>query len=140
MSWVKGQTKVPRIDREGVGKRITDLRLSMNMTQADLGKRTCIHRVSIQQYEVNKITPRSDNLAKIAEVLGTTTEYLMSGDEGFKYSQTVLHPWKVLNYAPTGRIICPYCGKGNGFTIRELKYNQLSMPGFCAWCGRKVMT
>jgi len=142
MSRVRGKPNTCHNDREGMGKRITDLRLALNLTQKDLGSMVGIHRVSIQLYENNKCTPCEENLQKLAIVLGTTSEYLETGDEKLKLPKGVFVPkqWNVLQHDACGRIYCPYCGKGNGFKVRELHYNQLPFPEYCTWCGRKVMT
>lgn len=136
MGWIKGKPMDPIVIRDGVGKRITDLRLGKEMTQRDLAKRCGINRVSIQMYEVGRYTPHTPNLQKIADALDTTIEYLISGDDYRKHYQIELKGWRTRD--PMGRIICPYCGKGNGYEVRRLKYDCLPMPRFCAWCGRKV--
>ena len=138
MGWVKGRPMDVTAHREGIGERITTLRLARNMTQGDLAKMCNLNRVSIQQYEVGRYTPGTNNLQKIADSLGTTTEYLVSGDEYRKHYQTEYKPWRTMRNEPNGKIYCPYCGKGNGYKIRDLRYDCLPMPSFCAWCGRRV--
>lgn len=63
-----------------IGDRIKELRTAQKMTQTDLAKVVGLSYIQIGRYETKKSTPSSDALQKLAEALGTTTDYLMLGD------------------------------------------------------------
>ncbi len=63
-----------------IGERIKELRTAKKMTQTDLAKAVGLSYIQIGRYETQKSTPSSDVLQKLAEVLDTTTDYLMLGD------------------------------------------------------------
>ena len=66
-------------DRPGLSLRLEETLHSRHMTQKELAKRAGITEASISHYIKGDRTPRSYVLARIAEVLGTTSEYLMEG-------------------------------------------------------------
>lgn len=58
--------------------RLKEKRLEANLTQAELAKRTGITSRTIQHYEVGTRVPKNiEIVAKLAETLDTTVEYLM---------------------------------------------------------------
>lgn len=59
------------------GKRLKELRLSHNMSQAILAKNTGIGQSTIADYEKELNTPGSDNLVKIAEIFDVSLDYLL---------------------------------------------------------------
>jgi transcriptional regulator with XRE-family HTH domain len=63
-----------------IGDRIKALRKSQNLTQAELAEKVGLTYVQIGRYEVRGAKPSSDVLGKLAEVLNTTTDYLMNGE------------------------------------------------------------
>lgn len=62
-----------------IGERIKELRTSKKMTQTDLAKAVGLSYIQIGRYETQKSTPSSDVLQKLANVLDTTTDFLMLG-------------------------------------------------------------
>lgn len=65
-----------------LGKNIKELRTSLNLTLADIAKKTGVSRQTIQKYESGVITNvPSDKIELIAEVLGTDPVHLMGWDE-----------------------------------------------------------
>ena len=65
----------------GISERIRELRTAKKMTQSDLAKLVGLTYIQIGRYETGKSTPSSDVLNKLAEALGTTTDFLMNGSD-----------------------------------------------------------
>jgi DNA-binding XRE family transcriptional regulator len=69
------------IDGEKLGKRLRELRLAAGLTQAELARRTGIHRPNIARVEAGRHTPSLETLARIANAIGvSTTHVLVSRD------------------------------------------------------------
>lgn len=62
-----------------VGDRIKELRVSKKLTQSELADAVGLTYIQIGRYEKHKSNPSADVLQKIAEILSTTTDYLMNG-------------------------------------------------------------
>jgi transcriptional regulator with XRE-family HTH domain len=62
-----------------VGERIKERRTQAGMTQSDLAAKVGISYVQIGRYEKRGAVPSSDVLAKLADALHTTTDFLMHG-------------------------------------------------------------
>jgi transcriptional regulator with XRE-family HTH domain len=62
-----------------VGERIKDLRTQAKMTQSDLAVKVGLTYVQIGRYEKRGAVPSSEVLAKLADALKTTTDFLMHG-------------------------------------------------------------
>jgi transcriptional regulator with XRE-family HTH domain len=60
-----------------IGERLKALRAEANMSQEKLADRIHVSAAMISKYENNKATPIDDNIAKLAEELHTTTDYLL---------------------------------------------------------------
>lgn len=60
-----------------IGKRIKDMRLKMGMNQQQLGDLLGVTKVSICGYENGTRTPGLDTFCKMADIFGTTTDYLL---------------------------------------------------------------
>lgn len=60
------------------GKKLKDIRLSLNLSQSQLAKMTGISERSLYTYEQTGMLPRSSNLRKIADALGVSANYLLS--------------------------------------------------------------
>ncbi|MDR1641127.1 MAG: helix-turn-helix domain-containing protein [Clostridiales bacterium] len=58
-------------------KRIKDLRMRKGWMMAELGDHSDVSQQSISNYERGAKTPDSDKLARMAEALGCTTDYLV---------------------------------------------------------------
>ncbi len=65
---------------KGIGVRIKELRLKRNFTQQQLADKVGMTYVQIGRYERFGTMPGGDALKKMADVLGTTTDFLMNGD------------------------------------------------------------
>jgi len=72
-----------------VGERIKDLRGKLDLTQSDLAEKVGITYVQIGRYEKRGATPSADVLAKIADALNTTSDYLMNGNTGEVASKNI---------------------------------------------------
>ena len=59
------------------GEKIKHYRKQAGITQDQLAERAEIHPVSIRKYETNKMTPRFENVNKIAKVLGCSLKQLL---------------------------------------------------------------
>jgi DNA-binding XRE family transcriptional regulator len=69
------------IDGEKLGARLRELRLAAGLTQAELARRTGIHRPNIARVEAGRHTPSLETLARIANAIGvSTTHVLVSRD------------------------------------------------------------
>ncbi len=63
-----------------IGERIKELRKKHNLTQGELAEKVGMTYVQIGRYEVRGAKPSAEVLSKLAEVLNTTTDYLMNGE------------------------------------------------------------
>lgn len=73
-----GQSDIA-IDGEKLGARLRELRLAAGLTQAELARRTGIHRPNIARVEAGRHTPSLETLARIANAIGvSTTRVLVS--------------------------------------------------------------
>ena len=50
-----------------LGKKLKELRISYNLTQADLAVKLCVSRVNYTRYENGKVRPDYETLIKIAD-------------------------------------------------------------------------
>jgi Predicted transcriptional regulators len=57
--------------------RLKSLRTKHNMTQAELGKKINVTKVSVSGYETGNRTPDTDTLQRIAEVFEVSVDYLL---------------------------------------------------------------
>ena len=62
------------------GDRVKELRKKKGMTQEQLAETLYLeNHVSISNYENNKRMPSAETVVMMAQVLGTTTDYLLNG-------------------------------------------------------------
>ncbi len=61
------------VDGVKLGKRIRELRLAAGLTQAELARRTGIHRPNIARVEAGRHTPSLETLARLAQAIGVPT-------------------------------------------------------------------
>ncbi|MBL4662986.1 MAG: helix-turn-helix transcriptional regulator [Flavobacteriaceae bacterium] len=61
------------------GKRLKKVRQNKEISQSELGKIVDIHYTQIGRYESKGVKPSGEVLAKIANTLGVTSDFLMSG-------------------------------------------------------------
>jgi transcriptional regulator with XRE-family HTH domain len=72
-----------------LGKRIIQLRKQKNMSQTDLANMVGVSYAQIGRYEIKGAQPPAEVLKKIAGVLGTSVDYLVSGDSDEKARSTL---------------------------------------------------
>ena len=66
------------------GDKLRELRLEQNLTQEELAKKIGVSHKTVSRYEKNETRPRYRKIYdKIAEVLGTTHNYLVTDEESF---------------------------------------------------------
>ena len=73
----------------GEGERIQSARKRAGLTQKELAQRLGLATGTIQQYELNKRQPRTEQLREIADALGVTLGYLL-GYENIQDSELIL--------------------------------------------------
>ncbi|MEY4515207.1 MAG: hypothetical protein RLZZ450_7329 [Pseudomonadota bacterium] len=85
---VAGQTTQPNghggldgagaVDGARLGARLRELRLAAGLTQAELARRTGIHRPNIARVEAGRHTPSLETLARLASAIGVPTTTVLS--------------------------------------------------------------
>ena len=65
-----------------IGKRFKECRLALGMTQEEMAEKLCCNKSLISQYENDKVDIKGSVIVELAELLGTTTGYLLSGEKG----------------------------------------------------------
>jgi len=68
------------IDGQRLGARIRALRLAAGLTQAELARRTGIHRPNIARVEAGRHTPSLETLARVAAAIGVPTTRVLTGE------------------------------------------------------------
>lgn len=66
-------------ERDTFSERLAKLLKMRGMRQKDLAEKAAITEAALSHYLKGDRTPRSSVLARIAEALGTTSDYLMEG-------------------------------------------------------------
>ena len=64
-----------------IGDRIRALRRKMGLTQEEFAERADMHRSAVAKYEGGTLTPKAASLEKLANALGVTIEYLVTGED-----------------------------------------------------------
>lgn len=64
------------------GERISELMRLKRLTQQEVADQVGVARQSISLWQKDQTTPSGRNLEKLANVLGTTSSYLLFGDKG----------------------------------------------------------
>ena len=67
------------VQRQGVGARLTELRLQAGFSQQDLAGRIDVPLANIGFWERTSTPPSSKVLPKLAEALGVTVEEILTG-------------------------------------------------------------
>jgi DNA-binding XRE family transcriptional regulator len=63
-----------------LGERLRALRLAAGLTQAELARRTGIHRPNIARVEAGRHTPSLDTLNRLASAIGVPAARVLSGE------------------------------------------------------------
>lgn len=75
-----------------LGERIRQMRESRGWTQNDLAALLQVSGSTVNRYELNLRKPDPDMLAKLAEVLSVSVDYLLLGSSGAKKANKTLGP------------------------------------------------
>ena len=67
------------LDGTSVGRRVRELRTKAGMTQAELARRTGIHRPNNARVESGRHMPSLETVARLAEALGTSPARILEG-------------------------------------------------------------
>jgi transcriptional regulator with XRE-family HTH domain len=67
------------IDGVRLGQRLRELRQTAGLTQAELARRTGIHRPNIARVEAGRHTPSLETLARLAAAIGVPTTRVLAG-------------------------------------------------------------
>ena len=62
-----------------IGERISELRKQQNISQGQLAKALDVSRQAVSKWENDQTAPDTINLIRLADILGTDTEYLATG-------------------------------------------------------------
>lgn len=62
-----------------IGERISELRKQQNISQGQLAKALDVTRQAVSKWENDQSAPDTINLIRLADLLGTDTEYLATG-------------------------------------------------------------
>ncbi|MDB4976633.1 MAG: hypothetical protein JWN48_4974 [Myxococcaceae bacterium] len=73
-----GATALGDVDGVRLGQRLRALRLAAGLTQAELARRTGIHRPNIARVEAGRHTPSLETLARLAAAIGVKTERVIA--------------------------------------------------------------
>lgn len=65
-----------------IGMRIKECRTKLGMTQEELAEMLCCNKSLISQYENDKVDIKGSVIVELAEILRTTTGYLLSAERG----------------------------------------------------------
>jgi transcriptional regulator with XRE-family HTH domain len=74
---------------DALGKRIAQLRKQKDLSQTALAKLVGISYAQLGRYEIKDGQPPAEVLKKIADSLGTTTDFLLNGDTNEKAMNTL---------------------------------------------------
>lgn len=104
---------------ESIGERIRRLREARGMQQVDLADAIGARPHAMWRYESAGVVPGAERLDQIAAVLGTTSQYLLRGDEG----ETDLRESHVVPIEPkiserTQRLLDEYLATPRGQALR----------------------
>ena len=75
---------------------VQQLRKNLGITQADLAKKIDISHTQMARYEIKNIYPPADVLKNLADVFGTTIDFLVMGDNESK-AQASLKDAELIN-------------------------------------------
>ena len=62
-----------------IGKRISELRNNIGITQEELAEKLDVSRQSITKWENNSATPEIERLVELSNIFGVTIDFLLKG-------------------------------------------------------------
>jgi transcriptional regulator with XRE-family HTH domain len=72
-----------------LGTRIQELRKQNKISQVELGKKIGVSKSQINRYENKEVQPPADILNNIADLFGTSVDFLINGQAGEKAKATL---------------------------------------------------
>jgi DNA-binding XRE family transcriptional regulator len=75
---LNGANAMVAIDGARLGARLRELRLAAGLTQAELARRTGIHRPNIARVEAGRHTPSLETLSRLASAIGVSTTVVLA--------------------------------------------------------------
>ena len=78
-----------------LGQRIKNARLARGLQQTDLVA-AGIHQKNVSKYENDATVPSATNLLRVAEALGLTTDYLLTGATTEVHDRALLDKFRAL--------------------------------------------
>jgi transcriptional regulator with XRE-family HTH domain len=66
---------------EGIGQRIYEERKKKGMSQGELGEKLDLSAKAVSKWETGETQPTLDNVARLAEIFGVSTDYLLKGND-----------------------------------------------------------
>ncbi len=75
---INGHASAVAIDGVRLGARLRELRVAAGLTQAELARRTGIHRPNIARVEAGRHTPSLETLARLASAIGVPTTLVLA--------------------------------------------------------------
>jgi DNA-binding XRE family transcriptional regulator len=75
---LNGSSSALAIDGARLGARLRELRVAAGLTQAELARRTGIHRPNIARVEAGRHTPSLETLARLASAIGVPTTSVLA--------------------------------------------------------------
>ena len=72
-----------------LGKRIQELRKQQKLSQTELANKINVSKSQINRYENKGVQPPADILNKLAEVFGTSVDFLINGNTDEKAKATL---------------------------------------------------
>ncbi len=77
-----------------IGNRIVGLRKDLQLSQEDLAAKIGVTRQSVSKWETDACAPDAYNLMALAEVLQTSVEYIVTGNEPANAKEPTIQPDK----------------------------------------------
>ena len=75
---------------DDIGTRLMTLRKNEGLSQAELARRIGISHTQATRYETKGVQPPADILKKMAEIFGTSIDYIVNGTADEKASGTLI--------------------------------------------------
>ena len=80
------------------GERLEELLKAKSLSKKDLAERLNIRRASISEWKTKNIFPYADIACEIAQILGASVEWLVTGKDGLSDSEReLLYNYRQLN-------------------------------------------
>ena len=64
-----------------IGERIKTLRINLELSQSEVAKAADITEATLSRYENDKRSPKGEIISRLANILGTTSDFLLNGKD-----------------------------------------------------------